>query len=133
MTDYQALNDSLLRNQNIYPEAFHTTDFWEYAANELAQSLHKDEIKNFRNHPSCLSFFVPTYGAPGNGLTEQMIQSIIPLFTDSSAKQQQQIDNLLNGYEAAKADHRLILALEDALNIDEFKQFTESACGNPRH
>lgn len=131
MTDYRTLNETLLSNQIQHPKEFQTTDFWAHASAELEQALDKEAIKNFRNQSSCLSFFVPTYGTPGNGLTTELSNSVFSLFKDKSTKQKKQIANLLHGYESAKADHRLILALESALKVTEFKNFTESECGNP--
>lgn len=131
MTDYHRLNATLRSNQNKYSEAFQTTEFWEHAAVELEQTLGEETIKSFRQQQSCLSYFVPTYGSPGNGLTSSQINSVTSLFSDKSTKQKNQIANLVNGYESAKADHRLILALESALAVSEFKSFTESTCGDP--
>lgn len=132
MSNYQTLNEVLRINQKQYPEEFQTTDFWEYAAGKLKKALSDNAIRDFRNNSDCLSFFVPTYGTPGNGLTPELIQPIEDFFKESSPKQKNQINNLMKGYESAKADHRLIMALENALGLDAFQGFTESSCGNPK-
>jgi putative sugar O-methyltransferase len=131
MTNYLELHEQITYAQREYPSALQTTDFWQHAASELRDVLDADQIKAFRRNSSCLSFFVPTYGFPGNGLTEDQITAMSTLFRDSSLKQKAQINNLIHGYEGAKADHRLILALENSLNLDVFKDFCESDVGQP--
>ena len=131
MINYKELNHLLSMEQLKHREEFHTTDFWKRAAGQLVEGLQDSAIQHFRRNPACLSFFVPTYGSPGNGLSHQQAESVKHLFINSPHKQITQTNNMLNGYDSAKSDHRILVAMEKALGVEAFSNFSESAVGDP--
>lgn len=125
------INNRIMIEQERYPKELQTTEFWMHASKKLSKILDENRLHNFRREDACLAFFVPTYGIPGNGLTQKQVDQVQDFFADASYKQQAQISNLMSGYEAAKADYRLIEGVQFAANIDAFKEFSESNVGNP--
>ena len=53
--------------------------FWENALKKIEKLYLQKGISNFRNSPINLSFFVPTYGFPGNGLSRSTRNELIKL------------------------------------------------------
>jgi len=131
MTSYKELLQLLIDRQLKQEEAFQTTDFWEYATNELSKILINNEIHRFRSDPACLTYFVPTYGHPAMGLTADQIAEINKISDTASVKQRNTISNFVTGYSHATADHRVIEACATALGNHPFKNFDESTIGNP--
>ena len=76
MTSYEELLKLLIDRQLNQDEEFHTTNFWEFATNQLTAVLEKNEIHRFRNDSACLSYFGPTYGYPGLGLSAEQTDEI---------------------------------------------------------
>ena len=57
--------------------------FWENALKKIEKLYLHNGITNFRNNPINLSFFVPTYGYPGNGLSLSTQNKLIKLINNS--------------------------------------------------
>ena len=131
MTSYKELLQLLIDRQLKQEEAFQTTDFWEYATNELSKILINNEIHRFRSDPACLTYFVPTYGHPAMGLTVDQIAEISKISDAASVKQRNTISNFVTGYSHATADHRVIQACVTGLGKNPFKNFDESPVGQP--
>lgn len=122
---------TLLKNQD---PLFQPTAFWADASEKLAADIVDSGIGNFRQASSALGYFVPTYGMPFNGHTEQ---SIAALHSALSAPVQSKISvalhRFLSGYEHALADYRVLMAAETLDTQSPYLQhFSESTFGNPK-
>lgn len=126
------LNQQIQVCQQSKSAGLQTTEFWRHATKQLDEALADNRISEFRSNPACLSFFVPTYGQPGNGLNNSQIDIINSAKTQASAKQKAQITDMISGIEAAKADQRIISAISQALQLKLFSEFSESTIGSPK-
>lgn len=131
MTSYKELLQLLIDRQLSQDEEFQTTDFWEFATKQLTEILEKNEIQRFRSDSACLSYFVPTYGHPGLGLSTEQTNEIYKISADGSLKQRQLLSNFVTGKSHAIADHRVIKACTMALGFNPFMNFNESDVGQP--
>ena len=106
--------------------------FWENALKKIEKLYLQKGISNFRNSPINLSFFVPTYGFPGNGLSRSTRNELIKLINNSkNEKDRKLIWSQVNGKQHALADYR-VFAVKNKQN-DPFglRNFSESKIGNP--
>ena len=106
--------------------------FWQNALKEIEKLYLSNGLSNFRNHPTNLSFFVPTYGYPGNGLSVGVKNKLITLIKNSkSGKDQKFLWSQINGNLHALADYR-VFAVKNKQN-DPFglRTFSESKVGKP--
>ncbi len=109
--------------------------FWQEASKVLLSYLVKDGIEDFRRLPASLWFFVPTYGFPGNALSEALYNNLKNLIDDNqnTEKQKKYLENFLSGYSAALADYRVLSAAEYVCNKNpKLTTFSESKFGNPK-
>ena len=58
-----------LEDMSVQEPLYRPTAFWDSAARKIKQELLQHGVENFRRLPAALSFFVPTYGVPGNSLS----------------------------------------------------------------
>ena len=108
--------------------------FWQEASKDMLQDMAEEGLASFRKLSSSLSFFVPTYGYPGNALSNETMQSWQAWLEnqDLSAKQHTYLSQLLSGYSAALADYRTLAASEYASNAQpDLMRFSESQVGDP--
>ena len=106
--------------------------FWENALEKIEKLYLHDGISNFRNHPINLSFFVPTYGYPGSGLSLSTRNRLIKLINNcNNEKDRKLIWSKINGNQHALADYR-VFAVKNSQN-DPFglRNFSESEIGKP--
>jgi putative sugar O-methyltransferase len=109
--------------------------FWQEASKVLLSYLAKDGIEDFRRLQASLWFFVPTYGFPGNALSEAQIKEIKKIIEENQTteKQKKYLGNFLSGYTAALADYRVLSATEYASNKNpKLLSFSESSFGRPK-
>ena len=105
--------------------------FWQNALGKIEHEFNKNGIQNFRNSDLSLKFFVPTYGCPGNGFSEEEIQNFTKNGSDLSEKQKAFISHNFDGYNHALSDYRTFYSCNfnsDRLNL---LSFSESNIGNP--
>ena len=50
--------------------------FWEAALKKIEHEFNEHGICKFRSNEVNLSFFVPTYGCPGNGFSTKIINKL---------------------------------------------------------
>jgi len=114
------------------PELYRPGIFWEKALHDIAASYCRSGHDNFRNDGLNLSFFVPTYGMPGNGFDKKTLKNIIPSnLTNCNKKQKAFIEMSLNGHFHALSDYRTFKASNSDVDKFNILEFSESSDGNP--
>jgi len=120
---------SLLGQQN---PLYKSSSFWEKACKEITEQTIKKGLNNFREDQTNLSFFVPTYGYPGNSFSKEKIQEILNFLEQDNLKKpflgQKQF---LSGYDQALSDYRVLLASNKKTDKLDLLSFSESTFGNP--
>lgn len=84
--------------------------------------------------PSTRGFFVPTYGYPGNGLSEielNKIADLIDQIAEPDSKKHRYLSHLISGEIWALADYRTYLAANNHFVHPSTTEFSESKIGNP--
>ena len=109
---------------------YRPTSFWSNATREIADELHGDGMENFRRLPKPLAYFVPTYGMPGNGFTDEAVGGLRRLVT-GERRQSLMLESLLSGCAEAFADFRVVEAANEESVWPPVAAFSESAVGNP--
>lgn len=104
------------------------TPFWAAATEKLLPALAADRIGDFRREAGPLSFFVPTFGYPANGLTLQQTEAMDAIADAATAKQAALLKNWVSGKAHAEADFRVFAASPANQHLGAF---SESAIGNP--
>ena len=113
-------------------DCYQPSVFWDNALKKIEKLYLRNGTSNFRNTPINLSFFVPTYGYPGNGLSLGTRNKLITLINNSkNEKDRKFIWSKINGDQHALADYR-VFAVKNKQN-DPFglKNFSESKIGKP--
>ena len=88
---------------------------------------------NIRNQQLPLSFFVPTYGTPGNGFTDTDLQHIFEVLGNTlSLKQRKYLESSLNGWTHASSDYKLFKASCHFSKDLKLFDFSESSVGKPK-
>ena len=114
--------------------------FWREASKDMLEELSQHGISSFRSLKTSQNFFAPTYGVPGNALTEAQVEQLKQTIEEqsSSSKQRDYIAEFLSGYSAALSDYRTLLASEycpESESESEPKinllKFSESNVGQP--
>ena len=133
MIDKTLMNDMMTQSRLYQPSSF-----WRQASIKIMQEFANGGIERFRSLPTALSFFVPTYGFPGNGLNEALVTEMNALMVsrECSLKQQATVQQFLNGHQSALADYRVLMASQPEFSMAEsvahgLKNFSESAVGEP--
>ena len=106
--------------------------FWQSALKKIEKLYLCSGLSNFRNHPTNLSFFVPTYGYPGNGLSVGVKNKLITLIkTSKSEKDQKLLWSQINGNLHALADYRVFEVKNQQNDPFGLRNFSESKVGKP--
>ncbi len=116
-------------------DIYKPTSFWYKISERIKESLIENGIEGFRSNELCLSFFVPTYGPPFNGLKEKDIEIILDLYKKNNYKNLKaynQLNNDLNGYSSAYSDYRVLLASDIVNDLPDLSKFSESNFGKPK-
>ena len=120
----------LRKQQAIYQP----TAFWSAASAEIAQELHLRGVENFRNIPIALGYFVPNFGPPASGLSQEQVALLTSTLLEHSPeekKSQQVLKHLLSGKQHALSDYRVLLASDNQAQLPFLHHFNESVCGQP--
>lgn len=123
---------SLLAEQN---ELYRPGPFWQEASNAMLADFERLGLACFRQQSLPLTYFVPTYGYPGNALSASTMQVLTELteLPTQSAKQQAYLQQFSSGYAHALADYRVLAAAEWAqATYPDLMQFSESTAGSPQ-
>ena len=68
--------------------------FWKAALTKIENQFNEHGISNFRSNETNLSFFVPTYGCPGNGFNFETIEKLYNSVGEYlSCKQKRYLEN----------------------------------------
>jgi len=122
----------LQEQQNGQDSIFQPTTFWERATDELIECLREDNIQDFRRDAACLSYFVPTYGYPGLGLSSDLHYALSNMAKESKTdKHKLIIESFLSGHHHALADFKAIKSACDSSKNYVFDKFQESVIGSP--
>ncbi len=118
-------------NQN---ELYKPTSFWSDASQTIVWELEANGVENFRAITSALSYFVPTYGLPGNCFTKEITETL----TNALAKEypgyikaQLGLKQYLEGSMSALSDYRVLKAADNETELPYLHTFSESNFGNP--
>jgi putative sugar O-methyltransferase len=113
---------------------FRPTSFWAQASQRIADELCIEGVENFRRLPTPLSYFVPTYGPPTLGLSQEQVERLSNVLANeypTGKKAQLALHAYLSGHLNALADYRVLLAADDQSRLPHLHSFSESSAGNP--
>tara|TARA_Y100000739_G_scaffold228746_1_gene241340 strand:- start:1657 stop:2712 length:1056 start_codon:yes stop_codon:yes gene_type:complete len=107
---------------------------WANATKEIVKAIKEHGIDNFRNLPINLSYFVPTYGYPVNGIDDNLNKDILSFLKNKkvSKKVFSEYENLANGFSLALADYRVFKSYKILEKSFIPKNFSESTYGKPK-
>ena len=107
--------------------------FWKDAIEKISNNYIENGIENLRNFQTNIVFFVPKYGTPANGFSEEEIAEIESLISKNlNFKQSNLIKNSLSGYYQALSDYRVFHASNTEKDIFDLTNFSESGIGSPK-
>ncbi|MBM7066427.1 putative sugar O-methyltransferase [Actibacterium sp. 188UL27-1] len=106
------------------------TPFWAAAIAQLLPDLAPDRLHEFRSQTAPLSFFVPTYGTPGNGFDDEQTSAIEALAHAATPKQAAALRDWISGRTSALADYRVLCA-GTRKHAPHLLAFSESNVGAP--
>lgn len=113
---------------------YRPTAFWDEASALIERELRVHGVERFRQLPSALGFFVPTYGAPGNSIPQEHgdgLKAWLESAAPQAAKARLTLEQFLAGELAALADYRVLVAADDARAKPWLDRFSESDFGRP--
>lgn len=124
------LMEKLTEQSSLYQPG----NFWKEASKDLVEEFSEHGIENFRRLNSPLSFFVPTYGFPGNACSKPIMNSFKQWQIEQNLPEKQEsfFTQFSSGFSSALADYRVLAASEYAdQDIPRLLEFSESEVGNP--
>lgn len=127
----EAMTDDIRSQEAIYQP----TAFWSKASSDIYADLVAHGFQNFRALPSALSYFVPTYGPPGNSLTvdeTRRIEETLLATAKLQSKKHSTLMHMISGEMWALADYRVSIAGDDVSQAPNLTKVSESKVGNPR-
>lgn len=133
-TDPQLLLEQMQADMAGQPELYQPTEFWREASARIAAVLRRDGFENFRQHRDARSYFVPSYGPPGNMLSPDDVARIEQLILQSTPRQSKKHLTLLSfitGQAWALADYRVFRAGDRPELKPDLRDISESTTGNP--
>ncbi len=133
-TDPLSLLEQMEADLAGQPELYRPTEFWRAASARIAAELRADGFENFRRLETARRFFVPSYGPPGNMLTEAEVAQIEALMSATAprgSKKHATLLELLSGRAWALSDYRVFLAGDRPEIAPDLSGISESAEGNP--
>ncbi len=124
-----ALDDMALQKEIYVPSSF-----WREATLKIAEEICRLGVEHFRSYRLPLSYFVPTYGCPGNFFSKEQTNYLIQGLEDSALKINKPklaLENFLNGQASAMADYRVLKASDNEKSPPFLHLFSESSVGSP--
>lgn len=113
---------------------YQPTPFWRAASADIIAELEQVGFESFRRLHSPRRFFVPSYGPPGNMLTEAQVDQLeatILAHTTTGSKTHQTLMSQLRGDAWAMADYRVFLAGDRPDLSPDLSRVSESTVGDP--
>jgi putative sugar O-methyltransferase len=133
MHKYTELAEAI-EDMNAQSELYRPTSFWSNASQRIVDELNEQGIERFRRFTSTLSFFVPTYGLPGNCFTKELVDALTNTvekdFPDL-VKAKLGLKQFLIGEMWAHSDFSVIKAADIESNLPYLHLFSESSFGQP--
>ncbi|HIJ34563.1 MAG TPA: putative sugar O-methyltransferase, partial [Gammaproteobacteria bacterium] len=129
--------NKLMSELQVQDTFYQPGKFWREASKDMLEELSQHGISSFRRLKTSQNFFAPTYGVPGNALTEAQVEQLKQTIEEqSSSKQRDYIAEFLSGYSAALSDYRTLLASEYRSELKSESEinllkFSESNVGQP--
>ena len=121
-------NKSSKKNRKLYEPGI----FWKKALEQIENRYIEKGIKDFRSDRLNLSFFVPTYGCPGNTFDNSFVEKIQKICKSQySQRQLKEVETRFDGSKDAYADYRafkIASIFNDPLGL---LKFSESKIGSP--
>jgi putative sugar O-methyltransferase len=133
MPDYPDLNlacEDMKRQNDLY----RPSSFWAAASDRIIPELSTRGVEDFRTMPTALTFFVPTYGTPGNGISDEQAAAMLEYFRaalDGGSKPILSLTQFFSGRSWALSDYRVLLAADDPGKLPRLHTFSESSVGSP--
>lgn len=137
----------MITGKNAYPELvlareamqaqdelYRPTTFWDDASSRIAAELVSNGVERFRSLETSLGFFVPTYGAPGGGVSAEQVTGLLDWLKvefPNNTKAQLAVNHFLSGRMSALADYRVLQAADDPSCLPYLHKFSESKFGQP--
>lgn len=115
-------------------ELYRPSAFWDEASADIVKELTEGGVENFRAMPKALSFFVPTYGSPGNSFTKKQASELKDWLSQNypnAKKSNLALNQFLTGEASALSDYRVLMAADDPTRLPRLHTFSESTVGNP--
>lgn len=115
-------------------ELYQPSAFWDEASGRITEEFQAEGIENFRHLRLPLSFFVPTYGCPGNAFKKEYVEHLQQALREvapEAKKAQTALEQFLTGEASARADYRVLLAADRQDRLPYLHHFSESQAGNP--
>lgn len=117
---------------SVQKAIYKPTSFWNKAAQEIIGTIEESGVDNFRRLQVPQSYFVPNYGIPANGFTEEVNKSVREhLLARGTPKQSLAMEDFLSGSFHALSDYRVFVASDDCSKKPFLSNFSESDYGNP--
>lgn len=115
------------------PPKYRPGIFWEKAVSDIALNYIKNGLTDLRCDELNLKFFVPTFGPPSNGFSDEEVDEIL-LATKKflNNKQILHLKKSLLGTYHALSDYAVFKASTSRVNRLGIKNFTEGRVGNPK-
>jgi len=124
----------MLEDMTLQEEIFQPTQFWRVASESILSELEANGFDSFRRLSSCRSFFVPSYGPPGNTLSDEDVSSLSEAMlarVSDQSKTYRTLMESLDGTAWATADYRVYLAGDRTEFAPQLQHVTETDRGNP--
>ena len=121
-------------DMNQQTSLYKPTVFWEEASTQIVAELCQHGVQNFRNLPTALGYFAPTYGIPGGSFSEQQVQELTHFHLrqfPENRKSYLALSQFLRGNMAALSDFRVLTASDNQKKLPYLHYFSESAIGTP--
>ena len=127
----EILKENLMLQKNI-PKLYKPSSFWMDATQKIINEIDRSGIENFRRLKTPLSFFVPTYGVPGNGFNKGIKEKLFKIIKTVGAKKHElHLKKWLSGASLAESDYRVFSSCSSDDYHFNMKNFSECNYGNP--
>ncbi|MFT5520440.1 MAG: putative sugar O-methyltransferase [Enterobacterales bacterium] len=116
-------------------DLYKPSSFWAQASSEMCEEFCREGVENFRSLPMPLDFFVPTYGNPGGGFSDEQSDGLKQWLIENiptATKPQLGLEQFLSGYNQALGDYRVLKASDIPTQLPNLHNFSESKVGTPK-
>jgi putative sugar O-methyltransferase len=126
---------SMMMGDMAEQDAVHQpTPFWAAASSRIIADLERDGFERFRALASTRTFFVPSYGAPGNTLSLEdvaKLEATLLQTAPAGGKAHATLMHMLRGEAWALADYRVFRAGDRPELKPALQEVSESTVGEP--